>query len=174
MKNISEIERGTEYNVYPTIFGRTSLGLGYGPDYGGYGANFTYYPHVNIGLFTGVGGAPAGTGFNAGFKIRFTKSRTMARVIPHFIAMYGSNSAVVVRDAPKYNKLFYGPSFGFGVDVHAAPPTRGSVTIAILCPIRSSDTDVYILKTVEPKQLDYKKQLPLVISIGYRFIFHSK
>ncbi|HEX4851031.1 MAG TPA: hypothetical protein VFV08_09505, partial [Puia sp.] len=49
-----------------------SMGVGFGQDFGGLGANMIVYPQKNIGLFVGGGYAIAGFGYNVGLKLRLT------------------------------------------------------------------------------------------------------
>ena len=101
------------------IADRISLGIGLGQDYGGMGANLLVYPHDNIGLFGGAGYAIAGMGYNVGLKYRFF-SRNNPRTNFYVMGMYGYNAAVKVKNGGSFDKLFYGPSIGFGIDTGLA------------------------------------------------------
>jgi len=63
----------------PSTIEKTSIGFGFGQDFGGYGANFTYYPIKNLGVFGGGGWAMAGFGYNVGLKFRFSTDLENAR-----------------------------------------------------------------------------------------------
>lgn len=146
---------------------KTTMGLGLGLDYGGIGANMLVYTNKNVGFFGGFGYAMAGIGFNAGTKIRIVSQKHYTD--PYFIAMYGYNAAIKIKNAEGYNKLFYGPSFGFGLDFRTKQMKRGYWTTALLLPIRSSEVDNYI-DDMKNKGVEFNNALPpLAFSIGYRF-----
>ncbi|HEY4786842.1 MAG TPA: hypothetical protein VIH57_12375 [Bacteroidales bacterium] len=147
-----------------------TLGIGLGMDYGGVGGNILLYPQHNFGIFGGVGYAIAGVGFNAGAKIRFISENSTAKLQPYALAMYGYNAAIAVTDASQYNKLFYGPTLGFGLDFNPNSAKGGYFTLAILVPIRSNDVDKYIDDLKNNHGVEFKNDLlPIGISIGYRF-----
>jgi hypothetical protein len=146
-----------------------ALGVGLGTDYGGIGANAIYYPIENVGVFGGVGYALAGAGYNAGVKLRWVTRRS---VDPYFVAMYGYNAAFVVADANQFNKLFYGPTVGLGVDFRSKKPHKtGYWSLAVLVPIRSSEVDQYESYLKNSQGIKFENELiPVGISIGYHFI----
>ena len=146
---------------------KASFALGVGFDYGGIGANVTFSPVKNVGLFVGAGYALADFGLNGGVKIGTSIDKLNGQ--PYFMAMYGYNTSIVVSNAPAYNKLFYGPSFGFGIDRPRKSKKKGVVSYGILFPIRGSDATGYI---------DYLKNngvvfttpiLPIAGTCGFRF-----
>ncbi|MBS1505587.1 MAG: hypothetical protein JSS79_02970 [Bacteroidetes bacterium] len=145
---------------------KTTLGIGLGFDYGGIGANFTTYAGKNFGLFGGLGYAIADVGFNVGAKIRLAPE---SRVAPFLTGMYGYNAAVAVTNATQYNKVFYGPSFGFGLDIKGRPGRNGFWSIALLVPVRGSDVDNY-LADLRSKGVVIGSLPSVALSIGYRFI----
>ena len=116
-----------------------NFGPGIGFDYGGFGANIMVYPQKNIGIFFGGGYALAGFGYNAGVKLRLSPDKGNS-VIPFLTAMYGYNAAVVIADNTQYNKLFYGPTVGVGIDIRSKKPSsKGYLSLALMIPLRSSD-----------------------------------
>jgi hypothetical protein len=144
-----------------------SLGFGLGMDFGGIGGNLLGYPHKNIGLFGGVGYAFAGMGFNAGTKIRF--SPPSARTNPYAIFMYGYNAAVAVMDASQHNKMFYGPTMGFGLDF-VNPSNTGYWTAALMIPFRSAEVSRYMDNLQKYHGIEFQNRLlPIAFSVGYRF-----
>ena len=144
---------------------KVSLGIGLGFDYGGVGVSGLVYPHNNIGVFVGGGYAIAGFGYNAGVKARLTKN---ARFHPYFTAMYGYNTAIAVTNASQLSKIFYGPSFGAGVDFRSK--SHGYWTAALLVPIRGSDVDDY-MNHLKSTGVSFANSLPPVgFSLGYRFV----
>lgn len=145
------------------------LGPGLGQDYGGLGVNAIFYPQKNIGIFGGVGYALADVGYNAGIKLRWM---TNGRIDPYLTAMYGYNAAIVVADAKQFNKLFYGPSFGLGIDFRSKKPHKtGYWSLAVLVPIRNSEVDAYTSYLEKYQGIQFENDLfPVGISIGYHFI----
>lgn len=177
--NAANITRGKS-NAYKTIkclesdssdLDIFSGGIGLGMDYGGIGANLLIYPQRNIGIFAGVGHAIAGIGYNFGVKCRYLmKSNASSSVSMHIIGMYGYNAAVAVLNDFKYNKLFYGPTFGFGIDYKSDASNKGYWTFSLLVPIRDSKPSNYI-NDLELGGVEFKNELfPIAISIGYRII----
>jgi hypothetical protein len=148
---------------------KTAFGIGAGFDYGGIGVNLTGYANKNVALFGGVGYAIAGAGFNGGIKIRFA---TESRIVPFLTGMYGYNAAVAVTNATQYNKIFYGPSFGFGLDFRGRPEKRGYWSLALLVPVRGSDVDNY-LNDLRSKGVVIGSLPSVAVSIGYRFIINE-
>jgi hypothetical protein len=149
-----------------------TFGLGFGQDYGGFGGNLTVYPQKNIGLFVGFGYALAGFGYNAGIKLRLLPDRGHSKVRPFIEGMYGYNAAIVVTNAPMDNKLFYGPSIGFGLDLGPTTPGKGYLSLAILVPFRSPDAQNYI-DQLNANGVSFSNSLiPITFSIGYKFILN--
>jgi hypothetical protein len=160
-------------SVKPTKL-ETSLGVRLGLDYGGIGANILYYPVNQIGLFGGVGYALAGYGYNFGAKFRLNSKKELPKIDPYLIGMYGYNTAIVVKNASFFDKLFYGPTVGFGIDFNPKSVSKkGYWSLALLVPIRSSDVEQYI-ETLENNNNNIEFQnglLPIGFSIGYRLKF---
>ncbi len=150
-----------------------SLGLGMGLDYGGFGGNLQLNLHPSLGLFLGGGYALAGFGYNAGFRLNFSSRVRFKPVTPYLTAMYGYNTAIKVENAENFNKLFYGPTVGFGIDYKARPGKSGYWSFALLIPIRSGEVDEYIDNLKNNYGVEFKNELlPFGISVGYRFILN--
>jgi hypothetical protein len=144
-----------------------SLGIGLGQDYGGIGGNLIMYPQQNIGIFTGVGYAIAGTGYNFGVKLRLINEKSS--VAPYLIAMYGYNAALAVLNKSDLNKIFYGPTVGIGLDIGLKPNKAGYWSLGIYYPIRGNEVDNYINFLKTNYLLEMKNSLwPISISIGYK------
>ncbi len=157
--------------VIPLKIDKLTLAAGVGLDYGGFGGCLLVYPHKNIGFFVGSGYALAGFGYNIGTKLRFISSEKFSRVNFYLLAMYGYNTAIAVQNAPEYNKIFYGPNFGIGIDFHARQSSKGYWSIALLLPVRSSDVDIYIDDLKNNHNVVLKNELiPVAFSFGYRLI----
>ena len=153
---------------------KTSAGLGFGMDFGGFGFNFHHYIHKNVGLFAGVGYALADVGFNGGIKGRFLTGERTFGVFPFIEAMYGYNAAIVVENASEFNKMYYGPTFGVGLDWKPKPVSKGCWTIALLIPMRSDDVDAYMNDLEANHGVVFKSDLPPVgFSFGYRWAIYS-
>jgi|GEM_PF-637344 len=149
--------------------GAVSLGFGAGLDYGGFGANLLMYPHDNLGVFIGAGYAIAGFGTNGGVKIRLnngTKTRG------YVLGMYGYNAAISVSSTTTYNKLFYGPTVGAGIDLK--PGLSGHWSMGVLVPFRNSDVDEYI-NFLKSQGARFKNVLlPITLTVGFRFVSDNK
>jgi len=148
-----------------------SIGLGFGFDHGGFGANVLAYPQKYIGLFAGGGYALAGFGYNIGAKVRIVPPR--AKVNPYIMGMYGYNSAIVVSGAASLDKLFYGPTVGLGLDLRPNKDNWGYWTFAVLVPIRNSDVDDYRKDLEDNHGVVFKSGLmPIGFSMGCRIIIN--
>jgi len=157
--------------VVPLKYDVITIGPGMGFDYGGFGFNLTVYPQKNIGLFAGGGYALAGFGFNGGLKIRFVSDQAIKKTNIYLIGMYGYNAAIKVSGSTEYDKLFYGPTFGIGLDYRKRPGYSGYWSIALLIPVRSSEVSDYMDDLENNHGVDFKTGLvPIGISIGYKFI----
>lgn len=168
--NQSDIANQTQNNFSCDI---TSLGIGFGLDYGGLGGNLLIYPQRNIGLFLGAGYAFAGLGYNLGVKLRIIGDKHTSSTSAYLIGMYGYNAAIAVSNANQYNKLFYGPSIGFGLDYKSYPAKTSYWTFSLLIPIRGSGVDNYITDLKNNHGVVFKNDLlPIAFSIGYRFILN--
>ena len=110
----------------------------------------------------------AGAGFNAGVKFRFVSETS--RVAPFLTAMYGYNTAIVVSNAATYNKMFYGPSAGVGIDFARGPEKKGYWSLALIVPIRGSEVDNYLNDLRTQHSVSIGSPSPVSFSIGYRFI----
>ena len=85
-------------------------GLGLGLDHGGAGLRLDARLHRYVGLFFGLGATFADIGYNGGVHARILPAK---RLCPYATAMYGFNAESTGFDG---EKLFYGPSFGAGVE----------------------------------------------------------
>lgn len=150
-----------------------NFGLGLGFDYGGIGINVMGYPQKNIGIFFGGGYAFAGFGYNAGVKLRLSPDRGTV-VNPFFTAMYGYNAAVAISGSSQFDKLFYGPTLGAGIDLRSKKLySKGYLSLAIMVPIRNSDARDYIDLLKNQYGASFTNELlPIGFSVGYKFILN--
>jgi hypothetical protein len=147
-----------------------SLGIGLGMDYGGIGGSLLIYPQQNIGIFGGVGYAFAGTAYNMGVKLRMVSKTSKSPVVFYVLAMYGYNAAIAVLNASQYNKIFYGPTIGLGIDIGARPNKSGYWSLGLFFPVRGDEVDKYFTDLKNNHNIEIKNSLwPVAISIGYRF-----
>jgi hypothetical protein len=148
-------------------YDRIVVGTGFGIDYGGIGLNLTAYPSENFAFFVSGGYALAGLGVNAGVKTLFFPKRPNPTMVPYLTAMYGYNTAIVVSNDSEMNKIFYGPTFGVGVDVRPRPWRLVYLSCAVLVPLRGEKVDNYI----NNNNIDLKSELmPFGFSFGFKFI----
>jgi hypothetical protein len=153
---------------------KVSIGIGAGLDYGGCGGNVIYYPIKNVGLFGGVGYALAGAGYNVGVKYRYIPDKPNSKIDPFGMIMYGYNAAIAVLNASEYNKLFFGPTLGIGIDFHRKPMNKGYWSFALLIPIRSSAVNEYMDDLENNHGAEFQNRLfPVGITVGYKFIIHK-
>jgi hypothetical protein len=149
---------------------KIAIGMGMGIDYGGFGYNIIAYPYKKIGFFAGGGFALVGLSYNVGIKVRFLSSNSSSKVTPALLAMYGYNATILIRYDNKYNKLFYGYTAGFGIDIRPNPKKNNYLSVSLLIPFRRIELITY---------MDYLKShsisinlgpFPILISVGARTI----
>jgi hypothetical protein len=147
----------------------TTFGFGVGRDYGGIGLNLTVYFNHALGFFGGAGYALAGIGLNGGLKIKLASAQSKSHVIPFLTGMYGYNTAVVVKNASQYNKLFNGLTFGGGLDIYTRH-YRGMFVLALLVPVVDPEADAYVKSLSRNSNIRFDNGVPKVgFSLGYRF-----
>lgn len=151
---------------------KSSIGFGIGLDHGGYGANLVLYPGKNLGVFGGIGYAFAGTGYNAGLKIKLVGRNHKTHIYPYLLGMYGYNAAIAIINAKQYSKFFYGTSFGLGADVRQKWEKRGYLTIALIIPARKKDVKDYF-DLMQKRGVEFTNNLyPVTFSLGYHIIMN--
>ena len=144
-----------------------NLGLGIGTDYGGLGAQVQCRPAPPLVIFAGGGYALAGFGYNVGAQGRFLPE---AKWCPFISAMYGYNGVIVVRDAEEYNKIYYGPSVGAGVEVHRKDTPENFWRFELILPFRPQEfqDDIDALKK-NPLIEVRSEPPPFSFSVAYHF-----
>jgi hypothetical protein len=151
---------------------KSSIGFGMGLDHGGVGVNLVLYPDKNFGIFGGIGYAFAGTGINAGLKIKLVGANHKTHVFPYLLGMYGYNAAIAIINDKQYSRFFYGPSFGLGVDIRQKWEKRGYLTIALVVPVRKNDVQDYY-ELMKNMGVEFKNNLsPVAFSVGYHIIMN--
>jgi hypothetical protein len=156
---------------------KVAVGVGIGYDFGGLGGvNGIYYLQRSIGVFGGVGYTPAGVGYNAGIKLRILTNKAATTVVPFIVGMYGYYAAIAPKGYSYYNRIYYGPTVGAGVDYRPGGSKFGYLTATIFVPIRNADPKNYIDYLTNFQGLSFSHKLhALSASIGYKFIlFNSK
>ncbi len=155
-----------------------SAGVGAGLDYGGLGVNLLAYKDEKLGGFVGLGYNIVGVGVNAGIKYRFLKEESKSRVIPFVTAMYGYNGVIKVTSSASggfsssntiYEEIFYGPSFGFGLDKKRYEYNMGYWSFEVIVPIRPQSFQKQI-DLLKKQGANITQPLPIALSIGYKFI----
>lgn len=144
-----------------------NFGLGVGLDYGGIGGRLTYLPTPAVGLFGSLGYNFAGVGYNLGGVIRLAPDK---RVVPGLYAMYGYNAALKITGSTQVNKSYYGPSFGFGLEIKGRNSNQSHLNLELLVPIRpdafQNDINMY-----NSMGANLTTPPPVSVSIGYHFNF---
>src|SRR5687768_8932303 len=92
---------------------KANFGFGMGISYGGFGGRLSVLPAKQVALFAAGGYNLNGFGYNLGAEVRLLPGK---KVVPVLLAMYGYNGVIVVRGAEQYNKTYYGPTMGGGVE----------------------------------------------------------
>jgi hypothetical protein len=153
---------------------KLSIGGGYGYEFGGLGGNVIFYPQRSVGIFVGGGWPLAGFGYNAGVKVRLLVDKSISKVTPFVLGMYGYNTSLVFKGYPQYNKVFNNVTFGAGLDYRPAKSKTGFLSLVIYVPLRDTPgIHRYIDKvnTFDVMGGDFSHKLrPLSVSLGYKFI----
>lgn len=168
--DLSGVRIGGSFGVYlgrtkEIDFTRIYIGLGTGIDFGGFGLNAMCMLNKYVGLFGAAGYNLNNIGLNGG--VRLYSSTQSTRWRPFFSAMYGYNTVYYIKDANNFNRTFYGPTIGVGVDLKDA--RSNFWTLALQIPFRNDDVKAY--KTyLENSNIEIKRDLlPVTFSLGYRF-----
>ncbi|HNK70350.1 MAG TPA: hypothetical protein PKH36_16640 [Flavobacteriales bacterium] len=144
-----------------------SMGLGAGLDYGGIGVQLHCRAARPLAVFLGGGYALAGFGLNAGAEGRVLPD---ARWCPIVSAMYGYNAVIVIEDAEEYNKLYYGPSFGLGVEVSGKRNNRNFLRLQLLLPLRPTDFKDDLDRLRRNPAIEIRSEPPdFGVSVAYHF-----
>ena len=148
---------------------KASFGMGIGQDYGGIGGRFTYFASPYLGIYGSGGYALAGFGYNIGLLLRMQPAK---KVVPTANLMYGYNAVIVIQGASQFNKLYYGPSIGFGFISKNRNDLTNYWHFELIVPFRPSEfeRDLNALKK-NPIIQNIQDPLPITISIGYHFSF---
>jgi hypothetical protein len=143
-----------------------NVGLGLGMDYGGLGVKFSAFPVKYFGLFGGAGYNLVKAGLNGGAILRVLPAK---KVCPYVTGMYGYNGVILVQNADQYNKVYYGPTFGGGIELHFRS-NQNFMNFGLLVPLRSQKfyDDWDVVKSL-PGITNVSDPLPFGISIGYHF-----
>lgn len=141
----------------------TTVGLGLGLEYGGIGLNGTFLSEDGFGGFVGAGYVFAGVGFNAGIQYSINSS---AKTHPFIMAMYGYNAAIVVEGSDSFNKVYYGPSFGAGINIGNKKNNMWRISISV--PIRADEVQED-LDRLKNSGVSIDDLPPVAIAIGYNF-----
>jgi hypothetical protein len=156
-------EQKTNQSQKKVIF---QLGMGTGLDHGGIGIKWEVVPFPYLGIFAGWGYNVEAFGVNGGLSI---KTLPFKRACPTLQAMYGYNAVIVIHGEPKYDKTYYGPSVGAGLDLRVGKNIN-KLFFGIYHPFRSEKfhKDLDKLKADPSIRLN-NKLLPVTFSFGFSF-----
>lgn len=163
-----------------------SYSYGIGITHGGLGLDLLYYPQKNVGFFLGLGYPFAGIAYSSGVKLRLFSPTQKSNFVPFLLATYGYQNSVYVSGynpgvvyfeskKDKYDKVFFGPTIGFGVDTGPKIAKNGYLTFALaykLGPDEVISDYINYLKTIGFKF--YSDVLPVSFSFGLRMIIVNK
>lgn len=142
------------------------FGIGTGLDYGGIGLKAEVVPFPYLGIFAGAGINFQGLGANGGFSF---KALPFKKVCPTVQAMYGYNAVIIVKGVSGYNKTYYGPSVGAGIDWKLGR-NANKLFIGLYYPFRSDEyyNDMDDLKNNLSIRFE-NEPLPVTFSVGFNF-----
>ena len=163
----SQEKKDSDEKTYPKF----NAGFGLGIDYGGIGGRVTVVPVKHAFLFGGIGYNINGLGYNVGAGFRFLPEK---RTCPYFIGMYGYNAVLLVfinsQYEKQYNKTFYGPSAGFGLEQRGSKNGKNYFNIELLYLARSKKFKEYKTKLENDLGAEFFI-LPVSLSVGYHIGF---
>ena len=143
-----------------------NFGLGLGIDYGGFGTRFTIVPDQHAMLFIGLGYNLLGLGVNGGAGYLILPDK---KVCPYIIGMYGYNAVIKIENASRYDKTYYGPSFGFGVELFNRSG-KNFWNLELLLPVRPTEYEDDLRDLKNNPQIKIESEpAPLAFSVGYHF-----
>jgi len=91
-----------EYLPKAKTYDGTSIGVGFGQDFGGVGIGILHYGiYKYVGIFGGLGYTPAGVGMSAGLKVRLVSPKY--NVNPFVSGMYGYTTALSVSNDTQFS-----------------------------------------------------------------------
>jgi hypothetical protein len=154
-----------DYKKYEEPESPFSMGLGIGIDYGQIGAKISGFPVKHFGLFAGVGYNLLKVGYNFGGIGRILPGK---KVCPYVTGMYGNNAVIVVVGASHYDKAYYGPTFGGGIELHFGKKQK-YMNFGLLVPVRSQEYYDDWDKIRANPNIETTDPLPVGITIGYHF-----
>lgn len=149
------------------------LGFGFGLDYGGiFGIQIEYIPISHLGIFVTAGVQPSGFGWQVGATGYFIRKTNKKAFRPYAKFMYGTNASIYVKDFEELNKIYLGPSLGFGMEFRFGKHKSNGINGDLNFPFRSQEykDDVEALKN-NPAIEILSEPMPFTISVGYHFEF---
>jgi hypothetical protein len=142
------------------------LGIGLGQGYGGIGFRLTALPVKQLGIFGGLGYNLHKAGWNLGAVVRLMDKR----VKPTLMVMYGYNAVIVVKGADKYNKTYYGPSIGGGIELHKKHG-NDFWNFELIIPLRPQAYRDDLKALQNNTAITISEPPPFTIGVGYHFQF---
>lgn len=149
------------------------LGGGLGIDYGGFlGVQFGFAPIKNLALFASGGYDMIGFGWQTGVKglIIGKTEKHVAR--PFGMAMFGTNSVIIVEGADELNQDYLGFTVGAGVELRFGSKKKNGFDVALVVPIRSQEFwDDWNYIKYNPAFDVASRPSPIGISMGFHHEF---
>ncbi|HTN45976.1 MAG TPA: hypothetical protein VL098_06470 [Flavipsychrobacter sp.] len=144
------------------------MGFGIGMDFGGIGCKVEFVPVPYVGIFAGLGFNFQQIGFNGGLSF---KALPHKRLTPTLQTMYGYNAVIMIAGAAKYNKTYYGPSVGVGLDWKVGK-NNNKLFAGIYHPFRSQAYHDDLARVKADPGIEMKSEPGAVTaSIGFNFAF---
>ena len=144
-----------------------NLGGGIGIDYGGLGVKLNCLPEKYLVLFVGVGYNLVNAGYNAGISYRFMPSK---KTCLYYTLMYGYNAVFKVENYSAFDRVFYGPSTGLGIEIHSKNNRPNFINIELLVPIRLQEYHNYLHDLKNSPFIKIKSEpWPVSLSLGMHF-----
>jgi hypothetical protein len=148
-----------------------NFGVGIGLSYGGIGGRVSIFPVSRAGVFGAVGYNFNKMGYNVGAILRIIPQK---KICPVVMVMYGYNAVLLIDGMDEFQKTYYGPSLGPGMEIRFKN-NQNYLNVEILVPIRSQEwhDDIDAVRTLYKQGYieGFVEPLPVAISIGYHIRF---
>lgn len=159
-----EAPQPTNYEPVPSAL---VVGLGVGQPYGGIGAQLAARPWQQLSIFAGGGYALVGMAYNVGLSLRLMPK---SPVCPFLTGMYGYNAGIIVKGTDRYNQLYYGATFGGGLEIHGRRRAERYLSVQLLFPQRPQafEDDLEAIER-NPNVTLEREPWDVTIAVGYHF-----
>lgn len=156
-------------NVHKKEGVKSDFGIGFGLDYSGIvGVKYAFLPINYAAIFMSIGYMNVDAGYNVGLQLYILPYSSEFNVRPHFKFMYGANASIHIIGASKYDKVYYGYTYGGGVEFRFGKFKDIGFDLDICIPVRSNEFEEDYDNILKNKTIKFYNDPPTV-TIGAGF-----